>query len=80
MNVKILGTGCSRCKSMYNNVLQIVARENLQADVEYVTDIENILSYGVLATPVLVIDEKVIMLGYQGRSKIAEVLRQARTA
>jgi small redox-active disulfide protein 2 len=77
MNVKILGVGCSVCQSMYSTVTQIVARENMKAEVEYVTDIEKILSYGLLSTPALVINEKIVMLGYQGARKIEQALREA---
>ena len=76
MHVKILGTGCPACRSMYNTVSQIVAREKMEAEVEYVQDIDKILSYGVLSMPALVIDEKVIMLGYHGASKIGQALRE----
>jgi small redox-active disulfide protein 2 len=77
MNVKILGVGCSVCQSMYSTVIQIIARENMEAEVEYVTDIEKILSYGVLSTPALVINEKVVMLGYRGARKIEQALHEA---
>ncbi|HEX6033319.1 MAG TPA: thioredoxin family protein [Anaerolineales bacterium] len=77
MNVKILGAGCSICQSMYNTVSQIVAREHMEAEVEYVTDIDKILSYGVLSTPALVINEKIVMLGYRGARKIEQALREA---
>ncbi len=80
MQVKILGTGCPACQSMYNTVVQIVDREKMEAEVEYVKDIERILSYGVLSMPALVINEKVVMLGYRGASKIGEVLREASLA
>lgn len=77
MNVKILGAGCSVCQSMYNTVTQIVTGEQLAAEVEYVTDIDEILFYGVLSTPALVINEKIVMLGYRGARKIEQALREA---
>jgi hypothetical protein len=70
MVVKILEVGCSVCQSIYNIVTQMIARENMKAEVEYVTDIDKILSYGVLSTPALVINEKIVMLGYRGARKI----------
>ncbi len=70
MNVKILGSGCASCKSMYNDVTRIMDRNSWKVDVEYVQDIERIISYGVMVTPVLVIDEKVVMVGHRGTSKI----------
>ncbi len=70
MNIKILGTGCPSCKSMYNDVNRIIARNGWQnIEVEYVQDIQRIMSYGVMATPVLVIDEKVTMVGNRWRGK-----------
>lgn len=77
MNVKILGSGCASCKSMYNDVTRIVARNGWEVEVEYVQDLEKILAYGVMATPVLVVDEKVAMVGHRGSSKIEQVLREA---
>uniref|UniRef100_A0A7C4PIQ4 Thioredoxin family protein n=1 Tax=Anaerolinea thermolimosa TaxID=229919 RepID=A0A7C4PIQ4_9CHLR len=77
MNVKILGSGCASCKSMYNDVTRIVARNGWEVEVEYIQDLEKILAYGVMATPVLVVDEKVAMLGRRGSSKIERVLREA---
>jgi predicted DsbA family dithiol-disulfide isomerase len=65
---------------MYNTVNQIVAREKLDAEVEYVQDIERILSYGVMSTPALVINEKVVMLGFRGATKIEQALREGSTA
>ena len=77
MNVKILGSGCPACKSMYNDVNRIIARNNWQGiEVEYVQDIEQIMSYGVMATPVLVINEKVVMVGQHGATKIEQALRE----
>jgi Thioredoxin domain len=70
MNVKILAPGFSSCRSMYNDVTRIIARNRRKVDVEYVQDIARIMSYGVMVTPVLVIDEKVIMVGHGGPSKI----------
>ncbi len=80
MNVKILGMGCPACQSMYNDVNRIIARNNWQnIDVEYVQDIEQIMSYGVMATPVLVINEKVVMVGQRGASKIEQALNKGQS-
>ena len=77
MNVKILGTGCPSCRSMYNDVTRIIIRNGWNIDVEYVQDIARIMSYGVMITPVLVIDEKVVMLGHRGQNKIEQALQNA---
>lgn len=80
MNVKILGTGCPSCQSMYNTVNQIIAREKMEAEVEYVQDIQRIMSYGVMSTPALVVNEKVVMLGFRGATKIEQALREGGAA
>ena len=63
MKIKILGTGCSSCVRLENNVTQVLKENEINADVEKVTDISEIMSYGVMSVPALVIDEKVISYG-----------------
>lgn len=72
--IKVLGTGCGACRNMHNAVSRFVAREGLDADVEYVQDVDRILSYGVMATPVLVVNEKVVMVGFRGTPKIEQAI------
>lgn len=77
MDVKILGSGCAACQSMYNDVNRIIARNDWKGiNVEYVQDVQRIMSYGVMATPVLVINEKVVMVGHRGTTKIEHALRK----
>lgn len=63
MNVKVLGTGCSNCKKLYEVTKQAVSELDCKIELEYITDIEKIVSYGVMSTPALVIEEKVICQG-----------------
>ena len=77
MDIKILGSGCAACQSMYNDVNRIIARNGWQGiNVEYVQDIQRILSYGVMSTPVLVINEKIVMVGHRGAAKIEHALTE----
>jgi len=77
MDIKVLGVGCASCRSMFSDVERLVARLKLDACVEYVTDVEKIMSYGVMSTPVLVIDEQVVMIGHRGAKKIEAALQHA---
>ena len=61
--IKILGMGCSKCKSTYNNVIEALNRLDMQADVIKIEDIEEIMKYNVLITPVLMIDEEIKVKG-----------------
>ena len=80
MDIKVLGAGCASCKRMFADVQKLVARLNLDARVEYVTDMERIMAYGVMSTPVLVINEKIVMVGYRGATKIEQALREGDAA
>lgn len=63
MEIKVLGTGCSKCKALHQNTLNALAELDLAANVEKVEDITEIMKYGVMATPALVVDGKVIVKG-----------------
>ena len=62
-SIKILGTGCSKCKTTYNNVLEALKQTGIEANVEKIEDIEEIMKYNVLVTPVLMIDEEMKVKG-----------------
>lgn len=63
MKIKILGTGCPKCKKLEENVRKALGEESLNAEIEKVTEINKIMDYGVMMTPALVIDEKVVSVG-----------------
>jgi small redox-active disulfide protein 2 len=63
MEIKVLGTGCPKCKALEKRVSDVLAGMSVAADVEKVTDIKKIMSYGVIATPGLVINGKVLSTG-----------------
>lgn len=63
MNIKILGTGCPNCKRLEANTKVAVEELGLEATIEKVTDIKDIMKYGVMSTPALVVDEKVKVMG-----------------
>jgi small redox-active disulfide protein 2 len=69
MEIKILGTGCPKCKSLEKLARQVVEQNNIDATVTKVEDIMDIMNYGVMITPAIVIDEKVVMKGRVPSSK-----------
>lgn len=62
-NIKVLGSGCKSCHNQHENVKKAVTDMNLAADVEYITDIEKIIGYGVMSMPAVVVNEKVVSMG-----------------
>lgn len=63
MKIQILGTGCPKCKLLEANAREAVAKANIDADIEKVTDIDEIMNMGVMMTPALVIDGEVRSVG-----------------
>ena len=63
MKIKILGSGCANCKKLEAVARDAAASSGVQADFEKVTDMKAILSYDILSTPALVINEKVMSSG-----------------
>jgi small redox-active disulfide protein 2 len=63
MKIKILGTGCPNCQKLEANTKQALEELKMKADVEKITEIQDIMGYGVMGMPVLVVDEKVEVSG-----------------
>jgi small redox-active disulfide protein 2 len=63
MEIKVLGTGCANCKALEKAVINALAEMDYLANVEKVEDITKIMSYGIMSTPGLVIDGKVVLSG-----------------
>lgn len=59
MNIKVLGTGCPKCRKLYSEVESAIATSGVKADLEKVEAIEEIIRYGVMMMPALVINEEV---------------------
>lgn len=69
MKIEVLGTGCAKCKTLYENVKKAVEESGTDAEVVKVEDIPSIMKYGVMSTPALVIDGQVKFSG-----KLASVI------
>lgn len=63
MEIKVLGTGCSRCKTLLATVEQAASEIGLDATITKVDDILKIIEYNVMGLPALVVDEKVLSTG-----------------
>lgn len=63
MNIKILGTGCPNCQKLEANTKQALKEMKIEVQIEKVTDIQEIMSYGVMGMPALVVNEKVEVTG-----------------
>jgi small redox-active disulfide protein 2 len=64
MEIKILGTGCAKCKSLEKLTREVVEKNGINATITKVEDITEIMKYHIMATPALVVNEKVEIKGY----------------
>lgn len=63
MEIKILGSGCKKCKTLYKNAILAAAKKGIEAQVVKVTDFSEIAKYNIMQTPALVVDEKIVAMG-----------------
>jgi|WetSurMetagenome_2_1015567.scaffolds.fasta_scaffold1151640_2 small redox-active disulfide protein 2 len=63
MNIKILGTGCQNCQKLEANTKQALKELTIDARVEKVTDIQEIMKYGIMSMPAVVADGKILSYG-----------------
>lgn len=61
--VKVLGAGCKTCHEQYENAKAAVAALGLNIEVEYITDMEKVMEYGVMSMPAIVVNDKVVSMG-----------------
>jgi small redox-active disulfide protein 2 len=73
MEIKILGPGCPKCKTLDKLTREVVEKNGIKATITKVEDIMEIMKYGVMSTPALVVDEKVVM---KGRIPSADEIKQ----
>lgn len=63
MKLQILGTGCPKCRKLAKNADAVARETDIEYQIEEVTDINDILKFGVMMTPALVVDGKVVVAG-----------------
>ena len=61
--IKVLGAGCKTCHEQYENAKAAVAALGLSIEVEYITDMEKVMEYGVMSMPAIVVNDQVVSMG-----------------
>ena len=62
-SIKVLGAGCKSCHKQFENVKKAVEELGLEIEVEYITDMEKVMTFGVMSMPAIVVNEKVVSMG-----------------
>ena len=79
MIIKVLGSWCKKCEVLTNNTKEAIEEMGIEAEVIKVTDFKEIMGYGVMTTPTLVIDEEVVSVGKVLKTKqIKELIDKSR--
>ncbi|WP_299779216.1 thioredoxin family protein [uncultured Formosa sp.] len=74
--IKILGTGCPKCQAMTGVVKDVITENNIDANVEKVEDIMEIMKYNVMTTPALVVDDVITIKGrVPSKTEVLELLK-----
>jgi small redox-active disulfide protein 2 len=76
MEVKILGSGCAKCKTLEKLTRDVISKNGINATITKVEDIMEIMKYKIMTTPALVIDGKVVV---KGRIPSADEIKQLLT-
>ena len=74
MDIKVLGTGCAGCKTLYATVEQVVKELALEAVVTKEEDLMRIMEYNVMTLPALVLDGKVVAQGKLSTKEVKDIL------
>ena len=78
MIIKILGPGCKNCAALTENTKKALSELNMEAEIIKITDYEQMAAFGIMSTPALVIDEKVVSSGKVLKSKeIVKIIEES---
>ncbi len=72
--IKVLGAGCKSCHEQYEHAKEAVKAMGLSVEVEYITDMQKVMEYGVMSMPAIVVNEKVVSMGKVLKSADVEKL------
>ena len=72
--ITVIGSGCPTCKKLHEKVEKINAEKKLGVEVEYLTDINELIKRGIMGSPALLIDDKVVSVGMPSDDKLNELI------
>lgn len=77
ISIKVLGSNCDKCEDVYSNLNEAIKELNIQANIEHVEDLLEIVKYGVMSTPALVVNDKIEAVGrVLNKNQIIEILNK----
>lgn len=64
MKIQVFGSGCASCKKLYELIKKVVTENKIEAEIEYVTDVQKMIDLGLVQTPAMAINEKPVLAGF----------------
>jgi small redox-active disulfide protein 2 len=78
MKIEVMGSGCPKCKKLFDRTQEAVKTLGLEVTVDYITDVEKIIAMGFIQSPILMVNGKAIMVGQlHSTDEITTLLKQA---
>lgn len=78
MNIEVMGTGCPKCKTLFERTQEAVKTLSLNATVNYITDVEKIVAMGFIHSPILIVDGKAVVVGQlPSTEEITQLIKQS---
>jgi small redox-active disulfide protein 2 len=74
MNIKVLGSGCPTCKALYEKIKKLSGEGKINAKVEYSSDINDLINEGIMGSPAILIDGKVVKIGNPSDQELNKIL------
>jgi len=79
MKIKVYGSGCSTCKKLYELVKKVIIDRKIEAELEYLTDVQAMIDRGFIQSPALVIDDHPVLAGYvPNEEQLIEFIEQSK--
>lgn len=75
MKITIIGSGCPTCKALYDKVQKLKEEGKVSGDIEYIKDVNELIKRGIMGSPALLVDGKVVNVGMPGDKELLKLLK-----
>lgn len=76
MKITIIGSGCPKCEYLYNKVKKMKEDGKTKAEIEYLKGVDELIKRGVMGSPAILIDDKIVFIGVPDDKKLEEILKK----
>ena len=77
MKISVIGSGCPTCKALYNQVKQLKEEGKIDAEIEYIKDVNELVNRGIMGSPALLIDDKPVHVGLpESDEELLEIIKE----